>query len=110
MGKYKKKVYKNKYKWRLENMKKTLKGLFSKSKKFTTVVMDGSNEETVRIIRESMNIVTEERYGEATCRSFSNGHPTIKVIDVYTTKKVYDKIQRMIEDAYPDLCVFDVPM
>lgn len=85
-------------------------GLFSKSKKFTTVVMDGSNEETVRIIRESMNIVTEERYGEATCRSSDNGNPTIKVIDVITTKKIYNKIQRMIENAYPGLCVFDVPM
>ena len=87
-----------------------IKGLTSKSKKFTTVVMDGSDEETVRIIRESMNIVTKERYGEATCRSLNNGHPTIKVIDVYTTTKIYNKIQRMIENAYPGLCVFDVPM
>lgn len=91
-------------------MKNELKGVFSKSKKFTTVVMDGSDEETVRIIRESMNIVTEEKYGAATCRSLDGKHPSIKVIDVYTTKKVYDKIQRMIEDAYPGLCVFDVPM
>ena len=91
-------------------MKNDLKGLFNKSKKFTTVVMDGSNEETVRIIMESMNIVTEERYGKATCRSSDNHNPSIKVIDVYTTKKVYNKIQKMIEDAYEGLCVFDVPM
>lgn len=87
-----------------------IKGEFSKSKKFTTVVMDGSDEETVRIIKESMNIVIGERCGEATCRSLGDRYPTIKVIDVYTTKKVYDKIQRMIENAYPGLCVFDVPM
>lgn len=91
-------------------MTNELKGLFSKSKKFTTVVMDGSDEETVRNIRESMNIVTKEKYGTATCRSLDNGHPTIKVIDVYTTTKVYNKIQQMIENAYPGLCVFDVPM
>ena len=85
-----------------------MKGLFVK--KFATVVMDGSDENVVSTITESINIVTKERYGESTCRSFDSEHPTMKVIETYTKPKTYKKIQNMIENSYPGLCVFSAIM
>lgn len=85
-----------------------MKGLFAK--KFTTVVMDGSDVNCVRSITGIMNMINGERYGEINCRSLDANHPTMKVIDIYTTKRRFDQIQGVIEQVYPGLCVFNPAM
>ena len=85
-----------------------MKGLFVK--KFTTVVMDGSDADRIEAITGIVNMMTEERYGTATCRELDSDHPTIKVIDIYTRRGVFKQIQSVIEQVYPGLCVFNPAM
>ena len=85
-----------------------MKGLFVK--RFTTVVMDGSDVDRVRAIMGIMGMMNNERYGEATCRELDANHPTMKVIDIYTRRRRFDQIQSVIEQVYPGLCVFNPAM
>ena len=85
-----------------------MKGLFVK--KFTTVVMDGSDTDRIDAITGIINMMTEERHGEATCREFDSTHPTMKVIDIYTRRRRFNQIQSVIEQVYPGLCVFNPTM
>lgn len=85
-----------------------MKGLFVK--KFTTVVMDGSDADRVIAITGIMNMMNGERYGEANCRTFDSDHPTMKVIDIRTTKRRFNQIQNVIEQVYPGLCIFNPAM
>lgn len=71
-----------------------MKRLFAK--KFTTVVMDGSDTNVLRTIMYGIDIVTKERYGESKCRDLDSDHPTIKVIETYTNRRTYEKIRGMI--------------
>ena len=85
-----------------------MKGIFVK--KFTTVVMDGSDATCVESITGIMNMMTDERHGKATCRAFDSDHPTMKVIDIYTRRRRFDQIQKVIEQTYPGLCIFNPAM
>lgn len=81
------------------------KGLFVRN--YTTVVMDGSNNDYINAITGIIDMMTGERYGKATCRTLDSNHPTTKVIEVCTGRKRFNQIQDVIEQVYPGLCVFN---
>lgn len=85
-----------------------MNGLFVKQ--FNTVIMDASDENIVRNITESIDIVTKERYGRSITRPFDSKHPSMMVIVTKTNFKTYKTIMGMIERAYPGLCIFNVIM
>ena len=85
-----------------------MKGLFVK--KFTTVVMDGSDADRIDAITGIINMMTEERHGAATCRELDSDHPTMKVIEIHTRRGIFNQIQGVIEQVYPGLCVFNPAM
>lgn len=76
-------------------------------KKFTTVIMDGSDKSIVKDITGVINMMTKERRGKAICRSLDKNHPTMKVIETYTTSRTYNMIREAIEEIYPGLCIFN---
>lgn len=71
------------------------------------VMMMRWTPETVGTIMSAIDIVTNERYGKATCREFNSAYPEQMVIEFNTTRKVFNKIRQMIENAYPGTCVFN---
>lgn len=74
-------------------------------KDFDTVILNGSDENVVRNITEAINIVTKERYGETTSRTLGSDS-NVKVVSTRTTARTYKKIRGMIEQAYPNTCIF----
>lgn len=78
--------------------------------KYTTVVMDGSNQKVVDNVLNVIDVLTRERYGKATCRVFDDKHPTMMVIETKTSKRIYDMIAKVVEILYPGVCMFNVEM
>ena len=77
-----------------------MKGL---CKFYGTVILNGS-EEMVRNIVNAIDIVTDERYGESTIQTLDDSN--VIVIFTKTTRKTFNKIRGMIEQAYPNECAF----
>lgn len=79
-------------------------------KKYSTVVMDGSDMEVISFITGLISLITRGRHGGVTCRPLDDEHPTMMVIETRTTKNTYDVIEEMLTEYYPGLCVFNPPM
>ena len=79
-------------------------------KKYSTVVMDGSDIEVLSFITGLINLMTKEKHGVARCHPLDDTHPTMMVIETRTTGRTYDVIQEMLSEYYPGLCVFNPPM
>lgn len=77
-------------------------------KKYVTVIMDGTDRRIVREIIGIINMMCNRRLGKMKCRKLDANHATMKVIDVYTSAEMYRQTRRLIEKAYPGLCIFDV--
>lgn len=73
-------------------------------KKYTTIVMDGSNEKVLNDIINGMETAT---HGKAECRPLDDDHPTMMIIETKTNKKTYNIIRDVVEFMYPGLCVFN---
>lgn len=73
-------------------------------KRFGTVVLNSSDDIMVRNIAEAIDIVTKERYGKSTSWEF--GSTNVTVITTKTTAKTFKKIRGMIEQSYPNTCIF----
>ena len=74
-------------------------------KDFDTVILNGSDENVVRNITEAIDIVTKERYGKSASRTLGDDS-NVKVVSTRTNAKTYKKIRGMIEQAYPNMCIF----
>lgn len=79
-------------------------------KKFVTIIMDGSNlnkvidihnthEEIVRHLDENCNV-------KISCQILNDNHPTMVVVEVYTSLDTYKVITSIVENEYPGLCNF----
>ena len=87
-------------------------------KKFNTVVMDGTHEQTVNFVKdiiEDLNTAeasdgTIANYGKATCRPLDDKHPSMIVIEVRTTEERYGLMRYLIDLALPGRCIFNPPM
>ena len=79
-------------------------------RKFSTVVMDDTDEVNTRLIVSTIDFITKKEHGQAYRRALSKDHLTKAVIDVVTTEDVYAKIQETLEVYFPGLCIFDPPM
>ena len=79
-------------------------------KKYSTVVMDGSDIEVLSFITGFINLMTKGKHGVARCRPLDDNHPTMMVIETRTTGRTYEVIQEMLSEYYPGLCIFNPPM
>ena len=79
-------------------------------RRFSTVVMDDTDEDTTRFIVSTIDFITKKRHGQAYLRALSKDHLTKAVIDVVTTEDVYTQIQETLEGYFPGLCIFNPPM
>lgn len=77
-----------------------MKGL---CKIYGTVFLNGS-EEMVRNIATAIDIVTNERHGKAAIQTLDDA--SVTMITTKTTRKTFEKIRGMIEEAYPNQCAF----
>lgn len=82
---------------------KKMKGILCK--RFDTVILNGSDDVMVRNITGAIDIVTKERYGSSTIRTLGDDS-NVKVISTDTTARTYKKVRDMIENAYPNTCIF----
>lgn len=74
--------------------------------RFTTVIMDGSNEFVNREIAGIIDMMTRRRIGRSRCRKLDRKHPTMKVIKRFTSARRYWEARRLIEKHYPGVCTF----
>ena len=70
---------------------------------YGTVFLSGS-EEMVQNIATAIDIVTNERYGKAAIQTLDDA--SVTMITTKTTRKTFEKIRGMIEQAYPNKCAF----
>lgn len=77
-----------------------MKGL---CKIYGTVFVNGS-EEMVRNIATAIDIVTNARYGKSTIQTLDDA--SVTMITTKTTRRTFEKIRGMIEQAYPNQCAF----
>lgn len=79
-------------------------------RRFSTVVMDGSNDDVVHDIIHVVRTLIKGRGRFCSCMPVDEGRLTMFTIDVFTTKTVYNELEREISRRYPGLCMFDPPM
>ena len=72
-------------------------------KEFDTVILNGSDD-VVRNIKEAIDIVTKERFGKSVSRTLGNSN--VRAVSTITNARTYKKIRGMIEQAYPNTCIF----
>lgn len=72
-------------------------------KQYDTIILNGDTD-VIRNITEAINIVTKERFGKAVSRSLDNS--IVSVVSINTTIKKFKIIKGMIEQSYPDMCIF----
>lgn len=81
-------------------------------KNFRTEFLD-DNEGHMKMITDAINIITGERYGKASyhkiyCRHDESDDESVYIYEIRfsTTRKKFDKIQKMIKQTYPKLEMF----
>jgi predicted double-glycine peptidase len=80
-------------------------------RKFRTVVMDGTDTEIVNFIMSDLiDDMNFEKYGKSTCQPLDDKHPSMIVIETYTTEDMYHTMQGVIDKCYPGLCIFNPPI
>lgn len=83
-------------------------------KTYYTVIMDGTNKKVNREILGIFDMMTIRRkfgkFARTKTKWVDKDHPTMRVIKTFTSAENYRNIRRIIEEGYPGLCNFDVPM
>ena len=74
-------------------------------KEYDTVVLS-VRDDVVNSIAAAIDIVTKERYGKSVVRGIGNDETDVTMICTKTTARTYKKIIGMIEQAYPNMCIF----
>lgn len=74
-------------------------------KEYDTVVLSVRSD-VVNNIATAIDIVTKERYGKSVVRTIGNDETDVTMICTKTTARTYKKIIGMIEQAYPNMCIF----
>lgn len=80
-----------------------LKGMMCRN--YDTVILSGSDN-VVRNIVGAIDILTGERYGKSTIRTVENDDVSITIVSTTTNAKTFKRISGMIEEAYPNTCIF----
>lgn len=75
---------------------------------YNTVIMDGSSKFVNREIRGLLDMTTRRIFGKSRFRKLDQDHPTMVVMERYTTAEKYRQARRTIEEFYPGVCSFDV--
>lgn len=80
-------------------------------KNYYTVIMDGTDKKRNREILGIIDMMTIKRkFGRSKTKWLDKDHPTMRVVRTFTSAENYRNIRRIIEEGYPGLCCFDVPM
>lgn len=79
-------------------------------RRFSTVVMDASNDDVVHDIIEITRGLLKGRGRLCSVMPFGENQLTMCEIEVYTTKSIYNMLEREISRRYPGLCMFDLPL
>lgn len=76
-------------------------------KMYKTVIMDGSNSKTVNEITSIFDMMLNKRISKIKARPIDKDHPTMLVFSTLMSAQRYHDTRRIINQAYPGLCVFD---
>ena len=79
-------------------------------KKFSTVVMDGTNRETLKRILDIVWMWADGACGEIKCHALDKNHPSMVVIESKMYTYHFNQMRSIIEANYPGLCIFNPPM
>lgn len=76
-------------------------------KLYKTVIMDGSNTKTVKEITNIFDIMLNKKFSKIKAKPIDKDHPTMLVFSTLMSAQRYHDTRRIINQAYPGLCVFD---
>ena len=79
-------------------------------KMYNTVIMDASSRKNVENIVGTIDMMTNRRIGKSKARKLDRNRPSIRVVKRFTTANRYREAKLMLEEFYPGMCAFDVPM
>lgn len=79
-------------------------------KKYTTVIMDGSDKKKVKEITSIFEMMKNKRFSRIKAKPIDKDHPTMLAFTTIMSAQRYHDTRRIINDAYPGLCVFDAKM
>ena len=76
------------------------------------VVMNGSDKSLMNGIIKIVEMITGQMYGRNTikCRTLERDQNAMMLISVRTSKKHFDEVKRVLSEAFPDQCLFDVEL
>lgn len=76
-------------------------------KKYKTVIMDGSDKKKVKEITNIFDMIKNKRFSKIKAKPIDGDHPTMLVFTTIMSTQRYHDARRIINQAYPGLCVFD---
>ena len=75
---------------------------------YKTVIMDGSDKKKVKEITSIFEMMKNKRFSKIKAKPIDANHPTMLVFTTLMSAQRYHDTRRIINQAYPGLCVFDV--
>lgn len=75
---------------------------------YKTVIMDGSNSKTVKEITSIFEMMKNKRFSKIKAKPIDKNHPTMLEFTTLMSAQRYHDTRRIINRAYPGLCIFDV--
>ena len=79
-------------------------------KMYKTAIMDGSDKKKVKEITSIFEMMKNKRFGKIKAKQVDKDHPTMLVFTTIMSAQRYHDTRRIINQAYPGLCVFDAKM
>lgn len=77
-------------------------------KLYKTVIMDGSDKKKVKEITSIFEMMKNKRFSHIKAKPIDKDHPTMLEFKVLMSAQRYHDTRRIINQAYPGLCVFNV--
>lgn len=74
---------------------------------YKTVIMDGSDKKKVKEITSIFEMMKNKRFGKIKAKPIDKDHPTMLYFTTIMSAQRYHDTRRIINQAYPGLCVFD---
>lgn len=74
---------------------------------YKTVIMDGSDKKKVKEITSIFEMIQNRRFSRIKAKPIDKDHPTMLVLTTLMSAQRYHDTRRIINQAYPGLCIFD---
>lgn len=82
--------------------------MFGERKVRRFLIMDGSDIRFLEEIKGLAKMVIG--HGRVKIRKLAKTHPTMKVVAVKSGYRQWTEIRKLLEELYPEQCVFDAPL